>query len=217
MQLRPSAWVAAFVSALLGGHPASAQMSEAKLAIGHIVIIFEENRSFDNLFGLFPGANGLSQAGDAAVQVDRDGKPYEFLPPVRITYPQAKIDDRFPAQLPNAPFPIDRYVPRNIATGDLVHRFYQEQEQINGGKMNKFAAVSDAGGLVMGYYDFSDSAQWRLAKEFTLADNTFHSAFGRLDAKPQLSRLLMRVPMAAGPERCAATRGEPRCRRQDDP
>jgi phospholipase C len=30
----------------------------------------------------------------------------------------------------------------------------------------------------MGYYDFSDSAQWRLAKQFTLADNTFHSAFG---------------------------------------
>jgi acid phosphatase len=179
MRLRHSAWVAAFVSALLGGHPAGAQTSEAKLAkIGHIVIIFEENRSFDNLFGLFPGANGLAQAGDAAVQVDRDGKPYEFLPPVRITYPQPKIDDRFPAQLPNAPFPIDKYVPRNIATGDLVHRFYQEQEQINGGKMNKFAAVSDAGGLVMGYYDFSDSAQWRLAKQFTLADNTFHSAFG---------------------------------------
>src|SRR6476661_3237742 len=120
MCVRYSVAVAAFVSVLLGGHPASAQMSEAKLAkIGHIVIIFEENRSFDNLFGLFPGANGLSQAGDAAVQVDRDGKPYEFLPPVRITYPQAKIDDRFPAQLPNAPFPIDKYVPRNIATGDL--------------------------------------------------------------------------------------------------
>jgi phospholipase C len=59
-----------------------------------------------------------------------------------------------------------------------VHRFYQEQEQIDGGKMDKFATVSDAGGLVMGYYDLSDTAQWRLAKEFTLADNLFHSAFG---------------------------------------
>ena len=72
MHLRHSTLVAAFVSALLGGHPAGAQTSEAKLAkIAHIVIIFEENRSFDNLFGLFPGANGLAQADDAAVQVDR--------------------------------------------------------------------------------------------------------------------------------------------------
>ena len=31
--------------------------------IGHIVVIFEENRSFDNFFGRFPGANGLANAG----------------------------------------------------------------------------------------------------------------------------------------------------------
>jgi len=61
---------------------------------------------------------------------------------------------------------------------DLGHGFTDAVTAINGGKMNKFAAVSDAGGLVMGYYDFSNSAQSRLAKEFTLADNTFHSAFG---------------------------------------
>jgi phospholipase C len=85
---------------------------------------------------------------------------------------------RFPAELPNAPFQIDRHVPANIATGDLVHRFYQEQAQINGGRMNRFAAISDAGGLVMGYYDLSNTQSWRLAKEFTLGDNMFHSAFG---------------------------------------
>ena len=180
MHLRHGALIAALVYAWFGAGPAVAQTADAKLAkIGHVVIIFEENRSFDNLFGLFPGANGLSAAGEAAIQVDRDGKPYKFLPPIIDTNlkPPA-VDTRFPAELPNAPFPIDKYVPRNVATGDLVHRFYQEQAQINGGKMDKFAAVSDAGGLVMGYYDFSDSAQWRLAKEFTLADNTFHSAFG---------------------------------------
>src|ERR671938_733459 len=180
MHIRHGALTAAFVSVVLGISAAAAQTPDAKLAnIGHIVIIFEENRSFDNMFGLFPGANGLEAARDSAPQVDRDGRPYEFLPPVMNSNlnPPA-IDTRFPAQLPNAPFPIDKYVPRNVATGDLVHRFYQEQAQINGGKMDKFAAVSNAGGLVMGYYDFSDSAQWRLAKEFTLADSMFHSAFG---------------------------------------
>lgn len=63
-------------------------------------------------------------------------------------------------------------------TGDLVHRWYQEQEQIDGGKMDKFAAVSDAKGLVMGYYDGSALPMWTIAKDYVLADNFFHAAFG---------------------------------------
>ena len=50
--------------------------------VGHIVVIFEENRSFDNFFGSFPGANGLAYAGDRSIQVDADGKPYRLLPEV---------------------------------------------------------------------------------------------------------------------------------------
>ena len=147
--------------------------------IGHIVVIFEENRSFDNMFGTFPGANGLNQAGPTATQTGPDGKPYAMLPPVKNTNMRpAAVDMRFPAELPNAPFRIDQHVPATIATGDLVHRFYQEQAQINGGRMDRFAALSDAGGLVMGYYDLSASAHWKLAREYALGDNMFHSAFG---------------------------------------
>lgn len=147
--------------------------------IGHIVVIFEENRSFDNMFGRFPGANGLSEAGDRARQTAPDGTPYTVLPPVKNTHVRpAVVDPRFPAEIPNRPFPIDQYVPAEIATGDLVHRFYQEQAQINGGRMDRFAAVSDAGGLVMGYYDLSNTHHWRLARDFALGDNMFHSAFG---------------------------------------
>lgn len=148
--------------------------------IGHIVVIFEENRSFDNMFGLFPGADGLSNAGQTALQVDAEGRVYETLPPVMNTAVRPVAPDpRFPSNLPNAPFAIDAYVPAGEATGDLVHRFYQEQVQIDGGKMDKFAVVSDAGGLVMGFYnDLSGTAHWRLAKEFALGDRMFHSAFG---------------------------------------
>src|SRR5438477_1450294 len=181
MQFRDGASIAALVLGFLcGADQLRAQTPDAKLAkIGHIVIIFEENRSFDNMFGLFPGPNGLEAARYSAPQIDSSGRPYEFLPPViNSNLNPPAIDTRFPAQLPNAPFPIDKHMPRNVETGDLVHRFYQEQEQIDGGKMDKFAAVSDSGGLVMGYYDFSDTAHWRLAREYTLADNMFHSAFG---------------------------------------
>ena len=147
--------------------------------IGHILIVFEENRSFDNMFGLFPGADGLSNAGEAARQVDAEGRVYETLPPVMNTAVRPVAPDpRFPSNLPNAPFAIGAYVPASEPTGDLVHRFYQEQLQIDGGRMDKFAAVSDAGGLVMGYYDLPDSIHWRLAKEFALGDRMFHSAFG---------------------------------------
>ena len=70
--------------------------------IGHIVVIFEENRSFDNFFGKFPGANGLANAGDKAIQIDADGKPYKFLPARDRQQPEAAgVDKRFPAQLPN--------------------------------------------------------------------------------------------------------------------
>ncbi len=145
----------------------------------HIVVIYLENHSFDNLFGKFPGADGLAKAGRRAVQVDRDGQPYKTLPPVldaSTKPPQA--DPRFPPDLPNRPFPIDKYMSPEMKTPDLVHRYYQQQAQIDGGKMDKFVAYTNAGGLVMGYQDGSKLALWSYARQYTLADHFFHAALG---------------------------------------
>jgi phospholipase C len=50
--------------------------------IDTVVVIYAENRSFDNLYGGFPGANGLANiTADQARQLDRDGKPLTELPP----------------------------------------------------------------------------------------------------------------------------------------
>src|SRR6266511_4752567 len=69
--------------------------------IGHIVVVFEENRSFDNMFGMFPGAEGLSNAGETARQVDAAGHVYETLPPVMNTAVRPVAPDpRFPSKLP---------------------------------------------------------------------------------------------------------------------
>jgi phospholipase C len=157
--------------------PAHAQDALAK--IGHIVVIFEENRSFDNMFGLFPGADGLLNAGSAMPQVDKNGRVYEVLPSVINTNVKPPANDaRFPLQMPNGPFPIETFVSQEETTGDLWHRWYQEQMQIDGGRMDKFAAFSDAAGLSMGYFDMSRSHEWKLASEYTLGDAMFHSAFG---------------------------------------
>lgn len=148
--------------------------------IEHIIVIYAENRSFDHLYGLFPGANGINQATtEQYTQIDHDGNPFTELPPI-----WASKDGHFPAiraKLPNQPFRIDQQpvnLPFSKQTRDLVHRFYQNKEQINDGKNNRYAAISDAGGLVMGYYDGSTLPMWRWAKDYVLADNFFMAAYG---------------------------------------
>jgi len=137
----------------------------------HIVVIYMENHSFDNLYGEFPGANGLSHASAAqSTQLDMTGTAFSVLP----TPPGGA----FPSNLTNAPFNIEQYVPIGSNTPDLVHRYYQEQAQINGGRMNKFAAISDAKGLVMGFYHTMNLPLAAEAANNTLCDNFFHSAFG---------------------------------------
>ncbi|HEY5899432.1 MAG TPA: acid phosphatase [Burkholderiales bacterium] len=147
--------------------------------IEHIVVIYGENRSFDNLYGLFPGADGIAQAtAEQKTQVDRDGRPLPHLPPV---WSRGKPDPAFPSALPNGPFRIDAPpidLPLTVRTRDLVHLFHVHKEQIAGGKNNRFAALSDAGGLTMGYYDGSQMAMWKLAQEFVLADHFFQAAYG---------------------------------------
>jgi phospholipase C len=139
--------------------------------IGHIVILYLENRSFDNLYGEFPGADGLSSPRAQSIrQVDQSGQPF-------ATLPQAESSP-FPGDLPNAPFDITRYVPPDQPTPDLVHRFYQEQAQIDGGRMDRFALVSDAKGLVLGHYPTRDLPLAAEARRYTLCDQFFHAAFG---------------------------------------
>ncbi|MBO0882613.1 MAG: hypothetical protein J2P17_20230 [Mycobacterium sp.] len=161
--------------------PASLSMAQTSglQKINHVVVIYQENWSFDSLYGHFPGANGLDQAAATTPQVDKDGKPYETLPqPLNTDFSPAVPDPRFPADLPVAPFDTQKFVGANQLTGDLVHRYYQEQYQIDGGKMDKFVAWSDAAGLVMSYYDATNMPEGKLAQQFTMMDNFFHGAFG---------------------------------------
>jgi len=149
--------------------------------IQHIVVIYAENRSFDNLYGLFPGANGIANAMPAQyTQVDRDGTPLATLPPVwKGKGPD--VDPAFPRNLPNRPFRIDAPpidLPLSVLTRDLIHEFYRNQEQIDGGRNDRFVAASNAGALTMGHYDGSTLPMWKWAREYTLADNFFMGAFG---------------------------------------
>ncbi|MGI8588879.1 MAG: alkaline phosphatase family protein [Chloroflexia bacterium] len=147
--------------------------------INHIIVIYQENWSFDSLYGNFPGANGFANAGAAVKQVDKNGQPYTTLPqPIDTTQKPPAPDPRFPANLPVAPFDAAKYVAPTDKTGDLVHRYYQNQFQIDGGKSDKYVAWSDAAGLSMSYYDATNMPEGQLAQQYVMADNFFQGAFG---------------------------------------
>ncbi len=168
-----SAFAVAAACLLFSGKPAVADGLEG---IKHIVIIYQENRSFDNLYGTFPGANGVAQASAVSkTQVDLNGHPYASLANVPGGFAS---DALFPATVPNGPWDIGLYAPPNMATRDISHNFYHEIKQANGGLMNEFSTWSDDPALCMGHYDYQTLPEAALAQEFTLCDNYFQGTFG---------------------------------------
>ena len=94
--------------------------------------------------------------------------------------------------MPNAPYDLLQSVPFASMQGDMIHRFYTEQYQINdpdgryrlnpknagGTAMSKFTAWSDNPGLVLTHYDAQNLGEGLLGKQYTICDNNFHTAFG---------------------------------------
>lgn len=211
---------------------AAAQNPTPLSRIDNLVVIYLENRSFDNIFGTFPGANGIANASSTATaqlsqqnslegailaNAENFGLPPELQPlptldPVNNSnlgngsgsgngldaspVIQA-VDPVFKKGIPNGPWDVasmvapgawggnGAYNAADDVTGDLVHRFYEEQRQINNGKMNLFVAAThagpDAGGLVMSYYANASTLMphlWSYAQNYALLDNFFHGAFG---------------------------------------
>src|SRR6266700_2417203 len=168
--------ILAFVFILICSNSSNSQQGLGKIKT--IVVIYAENRSFDHLYGFFPGANGIANAtAEERIQLDHDGTP---LPQLTIFGAGGKPDPRFP-RVPNEPFRIDA-PPINIRLDQLapspIHAFYHHQEQIDGGRNDRFAAMSTVGGWTMGHFDGSQLKLWRWAREYTLADNFFMGAFG---------------------------------------
>ncbi len=197
--------------------------------IKHIVVIYEENHSFDNLWGLWPGVDGIARRPDRTprqTQVDTGGRAFDCLlqddvnlttsadpapngglAPSCSTNPPAAFNSHFPNRIfgidqfitpesttcfdatPAAPFGPANGVPNGTGqpggcTRDLVHRFYQEQYQIDHGRMDRYTVGSDAVGLTQGYYDTTRLPLYRYltgdrhAPPYVIADRFFQGAFG---------------------------------------
>lgn len=146
-------------------------------SIKNVIVVYQENWSFDALYGSFPGANGLANASATTKQIDKvTGAQITSLP--QPNAPNGQPDPNIPAGLPVQPFSLTAYIPATALTGDIVHRSYQEQSQIDGGKMDQFVSWSDNPGLVMSNFDATNMPEGLIAKQYVLTDNLFHSAFG---------------------------------------
>lgn len=170
---------------------------DAKLrdTIRNVVVIFAENRSFNNLFSNFSGLQHPLSAvpPERFQQRDRDGSVLAGLPPIwgglvpneqTLGAARYQIAEDAIAALPNSHFPLRTPggdpLPHGLVTRDLAHLFYHNQMQINGGRNDSFVAWGDSGALVMGHY--ADTASGLriadLARRYTLCDNFFMGAFG---------------------------------------
>jgi phospholipase C len=169
--------------------------------VKHIIVIYQENWSFDSLYGQFPGADGLANSFDTIPQLDVKAVPaYSALiyqTPSPLTG-SGVPDPQFPSTggnlaiapnstlaLPLIPYDFTTFVPVNGLTGDIVHRFYHEQLQIDNGlletkngDLDKFVTWSDNPGLVLSYLDATSLPEGLLAQQYTLCDKFFHSAYG---------------------------------------
>jgi acid phosphatase len=198
-----------------GASPASSALG----SINHIVVIYQENHSFDNLYGSWERVNGLSRAASAnTIQIGQGGVPYTCLkqndvnlvappppsPPPTCT--DTTTGTTFTSNFTNLPFNIDDYIhpsdttcpapgafyPNGVPKGtgfpggcteDLVHRYYQEQYQLNGGLQNRYVTGSDAIGLTMGVYKTADLPIYQYLHQaghpqYAIADKFFQAAFG---------------------------------------
>lgn len=123
----------------------------------HIIVIYQENWSFDSLYGQFPGANAYAYGFDTSPQVDLKASPaystliYKSPSPLN----RGVTDPQFPTSLdgslglwsnhnvafPLIPYDFTNYIDRNVKTGDIIHRFYHEQLQIDNGALEPSLAT----------------------------------------------------------------------------
>jgi phospholipase C len=225
--------------------------------IDHVVVIYQENHSFDNLYGEWgevggQHVNGLSDATPArTIQVAPDASPLACLYQNDVNLaspsplPTTCIDAAHPARqdtsatpqpvhsaFANKPWRIDDVITAtastcstsggsdDVRTGtgapggcthDLVHRFYQEQYQIDGGKQDRYVTGSDAVGLTMGHYDTTQLPIYaylhsRNAPHYVIVDNFFQGAFGGSFLNHQVL-VAAQAPVFAGADHSGQTTG----------
>jgi phospholipase C len=152
--------------------------SKTTTPIKHVVVIFNENESFDHYFGTYPNATNT------------DGTP--FTAAAKTPVPNNYVSN--PTLLTANP---NAYAPQRLASSQALtcsqsHAYTPEQLAENGGAMNLFVQNTQAGatcnagttatnfpGIVMDYFDGNTvTGEWNYAQNYAMSDNSWDATFG---------------------------------------
>jgi len=139
--------------------------------IKHLIVVFQENVSFDHYFATYPKA--FNRPGEARFEAAPDTPSINGLTETLLSHN------------PNKANPI-RLSPEKAQTCDMDHEYTAEQQAFDGGLMDKFVEYTSAGwgqtceaDGVMGYFDGNTvTALWNYAQRFAINDNFFATTFG---------------------------------------
>ena len=131
-----------------------AQAASPTTPIEHLVVLMQENHTFDNYFGTFPGADGFPES--ACIAKEPGSPAAGCVAPYHLT---------------------------SLRTPDLDHGTPSAETAYDGGAMDGFYKAQALRNLpaqyTAGYYDGSDLPfYWNLASDYVLADRFFSSALG---------------------------------------
>jgi phospholipase C len=151
--------------------------------IKHTVVIFQENRTFDNYFGTYPYAEGF----DPLNGTPKDVRNFKYT--AGNVTKDANGNVYNPDSSGNLIYPWHDAGKANIQETDVNHGYSAMISMVDGGKMDKFYQVNhdsgkptdtkDKGLLAMSYFDYQDiPAYWQYAQHFALADNYFQPVYG---------------------------------------
>src|ERR1700731_2566075 len=168
--------------------------------IKHLVVIFQENVSFDHYFGTYP--NAQNNPGETPfhassrtpksintlltpLDVNNNFQPLTGLDLIKNN-PNGPLGSGAAKNLANASNPF-RLSPAQALTSDQGHNDLPEQQAADQGKMDLFPFYTGVGGtpagtgksLVMGYYDGNTvTAFWNYSQHFAISDNSWTTTFG---------------------------------------
>jgi phospholipase C len=163
----------------------------ATTPIKHVVVIYDENESFDHYFGTYP------------IAANTPGEPAFHAAPGTPVPDNLTSANLLAPNNPNSAQPA-RIARANALTCDQNHGYADEQKAFNSGLMNKFVQFTAGGscadhGIVMNYFDGNTvTALWNLAQHFTLSDNFYGTAFG--PSTPGALNLIAGTTHGATPE-----------------
>jgi phospholipase C len=165
--------------------PAKSFAGQPATPIQHLVIIFQENVSFDHYFGTYP--NATNPAGEPNF-TSLPGTPQVNGLTGTLTILNPNLNPANGTGASN-PFRLDR---AQAATADQDHDYTPEQLAFDKGLMDLFPVNTGVSGpppggggnvdstaLVMGYYDGNTvTALWNYAQNFAMSDNSYNTNFG---------------------------------------